>query len=58
MTDQRINSGDNIRYICPQMKVFRVSTRTHILQASIGGTPGINDYENGSESNFGFGDND
>lgn len=40
------------------MKVFRVSTKTHILQASIGGTPGVNDYENGSESYIGFGDDD
>ena len=52
------NQVNNIRYICPQMKVFMVSTRTQILNGSIDGNPSVNELDKGSESYYGFGDND
>ncbi len=46
------------RYVPPKAKVVKISTRAHILQSSIGGTPGLNDYEKGSDSAYGFGDDE
>lgn len=54
MTD-KVN---NARYICPQVKVFMVSTRTQILNSSLDGNPSINDNRGGSDSYVGFGDDE
>ena len=58
MTEQVNNTGDNIRYKSPQVKVVNIATRNHILQSSLYGSPGVTDYEDGSNSNYGFGDED
>lgn len=54
MTD-KVN---NVRYICPQVNVFMVSTKTQILNTSLDGNPSVNGYRDGSESCIGFGDDD
>ena len=58
MTDQVNNVRDNIRYISPQINVLRISTRTHILNTSLDGNPSINGYRDGSDSYYGFGDDE
>ena len=55
MTDQVNNVRDNIRYISPQINMLRISTRTHILQSSLGGTPSNTDWTPGSDSTTSFG---
>ena len=55
MTKQFNNAGDYIRYKSPQVKVISVKTR-HVLCVSPFGEPGVNDYNDGSNSHIGFGD--
>ena len=45
-------------YRTPQAKVVSISTSSHILENSLGGSLGLNDYNRGSESCVGFGDED
>lgn len=54
----QINSaGKNIRYESPQVKVLVFKSR-HVLCQSPFGEPGVDDYNEGSSSHFGFGGDD
>ena len=54
----KINQEPNGLYVRPRVKVTGISTGTHILQSSVHGTPGVNAYKKGSESSYGFGNED
>ena len=56
MIDKTTNTA--LRYIAPLTKVIRISTRTQILNTSLDGNPSVNDYRGGSDSYYGFGDDD
>ena len=43
------------KYNSPQVKVLSISARSHILAASTFGEPGVNNYNEGSSSSYGFG---
>ena len=47
-----------VQYISPQIKVIEIATRGHILTGSLGGSTSSNDWNDGSESYYGFGDED
>ena len=47
-----------IQYTSPQVKVIEIVSSRSILQSSLGGTPSNNPWGSGSESAYGFGDDD
>ncbi len=55
MTEQLIAQDDIIRYSSPQIKVVSVKSRC-VLCGSLFGEPDVNDYNEGSNSYIGFGD--
>ena len=56
MIDKTTNTA--LRYIAPLTKVILISTRTQILNTSLDGNPSINGYRDGSDSYYGFGDDE
>lgn len=55
MTDNIRNTSDQtMRYRAPQVKVIEAKAQ-HVLCGSLDVSPSSNDWNGGSESNFGFG---
>lgn len=55
MKDNNRNaSGRGMRYRAPQVKVIEVKAQG-VLCGSLDGSPSSNDWDGGSESNYGFG---
>lgn len=58
MTDNNRKASDQgLRYRAPQVKVIEVKAQG-VLCGSLYGSPSSNDWNSGSDSNFGFGDED
>ena len=47
-----------IQYTSPQVKVIEIVSSKSILQSSLGGTPSNNSWATGSDSIYGFGDDE
>ena len=47
-----------VQYISPQIKVIEIASSGSILQSSLGGSTSSNDWNDGSESYYGLGDED
>ena len=56
MIDKTTNTAP--RYIAPLTMVIRISTINQILYSSLDGNPSVNDYRGGSDSYYGFGDDE
>lgn len=56
MVDKTINTAPG--YSAPAVRVVSISTCSRILGGSLGGNLGLNDYNRGSESIVGFGDDE
>ena len=52
------NNGSGLHYRSPEVRVVRISTSAQILQSSLFGSTNSNPWNNGSESYYGFGDED
>lgn len=50
----------SMEYLSPQMEVVHIATRSHMLQCSIDGTPGLGGWNDsgGSNSEYGLGGDD
>lgn len=47
-----------IQYTSPQVKLIEIVSSKSILQSSLGGTPSNNSWATGSDSIYGFGDDE
>lgn len=54
---ERNNNNNGLRYKGPEVKVIEVKAQ-HVLCGSLDGTPSNNPWTPGSDSTYGFGDDD